>query len=33
MTIIGTQNVEIGDNVVLRPFTNIYADNDEGMQS
>src|SRR5690606_2846599 len=30
VTIVGTQNVEIGDNVVLRPYTSIYADNDEG---
>jgi len=29
VTIVGTQNVEIGNNVTLRPFTSIYADNQE----
>ncbi|WP_129597537.1 acyltransferase [Anaerophilus nitritogenes] len=30
VTIVGTNNVEIGDNITIRPYTSIYADNDEG---
>lgn len=30
VTVVGAQNVELGDNVTLRPFTSIYADNNEG---